>query len=87
MTLRTGLVLARVVFIGMLALYAEQVLAQERYDPTTDPSVASYLTCIQLASGGGDNSNVPDVSQFDNVGYVTWADGTTKAILCQDIDK
>lgn len=76
-----------VIIVMLTLLCTGRVHAQERYDPTADPSVSSYLTCIQLASGGGDNSSVPDVSQFDNVGYVTWADGTTKAILCQDVDK
>ena len=61
--------------------------AQERYDPTTDPNVQSYMVCIQLASGGGDNSSVPDASNFDNVGYVQWSNGLGKFILCQEIDK
>lgn len=60
---------------------------EDRYDPTTDPNVQSYLVCIQLSSGGGDNSNLPDAETFDEKGYVQWANGTTKAIVCQDVDK
>ena len=71
----------------LLLLGVAPTRAQERYDPTTDPAVQSYLVCIQLASGGGDNSSVPDISKFDDVGYATWANGTTKAILCQEVDK
>ena len=63
------------------------VRAQEHYDPINDPNVQSYMVCIQLSSGGGDNSSVPDVSAFDEVGYVQWANGTGKAILCQNVDK
>jgi hypothetical protein len=59
----------------------------DRYDPTSDPNVQSYMVCVQLASGGGDNSNLPPASAFDEAGYVQWANGTTKAILCQDVDK
>ena len=71
----------------VLVLGAVPAQAQERYDPTTDPNVQSYMVCIQLASGGGDNSGVPDVSNFDQVGYVTWNNGLGKFILCQEVDK
>lgn len=70
-----------------LLLGAMPAQARDRYDPTTDPNVASYLVCIQLSSGGGDNSDVPDVSNFDDAGYVTWSNGLGKFILCQEVDK
>lgn len=77
-----------VISMMLLVLCAGKAHAQaDRYDPTTDPNVQSYMVCIQLASGGGDNSDVPDVSNFDDVGYVTWNNGLGKFILCQEIDK
>jgi hypothetical protein len=72
---------------GLVLLVSAGPTQADRYDPTTDPAVQSYLVCIQLASGGGDNSNVPDASNFDEVGYVTWSNGLEKAILCQDVEK
>lgn len=68
-------------------LFLTRVALAERYDPTTDPEVRSYLVCIQLASGGGDNSEVRDLSEFDQVGYVTWSDGLGKFLLCQEVAK
>jgi hypothetical protein len=83
--------LALSVGFGITVLWAllstQGARAQERYDPITDPNVQAYMVCIQLASGGGDNSNVPDASNFDEVGYVTWSNGLGKAILCQDVEK
>ena len=82
-----GIIEVLAVAIAAWLFITTSVRAEARYDPTSDPNVRSYMVCIQLASGGGDNSLVPDVSVFDEYGYVLWNDGTGKAILCQNVEK